>query len=201
MISQLNFCKWNQTPCDQVTADPSLHFKPSALLNHIEGLPLCTTVHNLQTFAFIRSFRYYVCLISEGKRSFCIAVNTSLSTGCLPSCLQIDRLIHEASSLWLMLQVFLLTRPNPPNLRSQMCTQIKLCSVCLCPGWVLVKKVISSAQSWLSAAPGSFFIYLFIYLFFSLQLSNYIQAFSTRRLKSMTLNPEAVLQHTTTNVR
>lgn len=39
MISELNFCKWNQT--DQVTADPSLHFKPSALLNHIKGLSLC----------------------------------------------------------------------------------------------------------------------------------------------------------------
>lgn len=58
------------------------------------------------------------------------------------------------------------------------------------------KKVISSAQSWLSAAPGSFFFF-----FFSLQLSNYIQAFSTRRLESMTLNPEAVIQRTTTNVR
>ena len=40
MISELKFWKWNQT--DQVTADPSLHFKPSALLNHIESLSLCT---------------------------------------------------------------------------------------------------------------------------------------------------------------
>ncbi len=38
-----------------------------------------------------------------------------------------------------MLKLLCILDAKPANLRSQMCIQIKLCSVCFCPGWVLVK--------------------------------------------------------------